>query len=404
MATTPQTGESAVPRRHLPVFRQRWAGGSLPTAQLADGALFAFAVALGVITQAYLWHTHGPVLDWLDVAFGAVACLALWWRRAHPVAVFVLAFTAATFSPLALGAGLVAVCTAAARARGRALAAVVVMSVAASVVFPLVNPSAGEILNVTFPAFLITVIAFGWGLYLRTRRELVASLRERAERLEEAQQRSTEEAREAERRRIAREMHDVLAHRLSLLSVHAGALEYHPGAPAGEIAEAAAVIRASAAAALADLRQVIAVLREDATAGDGPPQPGFGQLADLLEESRAAGMTLHAHIDLPSAAQASETAGRTVYRVVQEGLTNARKHAPGAPVEVTVATDGETVTAEVISRRATVESGPAQAAPAGDGAGLIGLAERVALASGRLEHGPNAIGDFILCATIPNER
>jgi signal transduction histidine kinase len=343
------------------------------------------------------------VLDWLDVAFGAVACLALWWRRAHPVTVFVLAFAAAAFSPLALGAGLVAVCTAAARARGRALAAVVVMSAAASGVFPLINPSAGEILNVTFPAFLITVIAFGWGLYLRTRRELVASLRERAQRLEEDQQRSTEEAREAERRRIAREMHDVLAHRLSLLSVHAGALEFHPGAQPGEIAEAAAVIRASAAAALADLRQVITVLREDSTAGDAPPQPGFGQLADLLEESRAAGMILHAHLDLPSAAQASETAGRTVYRVIQEGLTNARKHGPGAPVSVTVATDGETVTAEVISRRATVMTGPAQAETAGGGAGLIGLAERVALASGRLEHGPNAIGDFILRATIPNE-
>jgi len=403
MATTPQTGESAVPRRQLPVSRQPWAGGGLPTAQLADGALFVFAVALGGIAQAYLWHTHGPVLDWLDVAFGAVACLALWWRRAHPVAVFVLAFVAAAFSPLALGAGLVAVCTAAARARGRALAAVVVMSIAASVVFPLLNPSAGEILSVTFPAFLITVIAFGWGRYLRARRELVASLRERAQRLEEDQQRSAEQAREAERRRIAREMHDVLAHRLSLLSVHAGALEFHPDAAPGEIAKAAAVIRTAAAAALADLRQVITVLREDSTAGEGPPQPGFGQLTDLLEESRAAGMTLHAHIDLPSAAQASETAGRTVYRVTQEGLTNARKHAPGAPVEVKIATDGETVIAEVISRRATAMTGPAPTAPAGDGAGLIGLAERVALAGGRLEHGPNAIGDFVLRATIPNE-
>ena len=271
MATTPQTSERTAPWRHLPLFREPPAGRSLPAGRVADGALFAFAVALGGITQAYLWHTHGPVLDWLDVAFGAVACLALWWRRAHPVAVSVLAFGAAAFSPLALGAALVAVCTAAARARGRALAAVVVIAVAASVVFPLVNPSAGEILNVTFPAFLITVIAFGWGLYLRARRELIASLRERAQRLEEDQQRTAEQAREAERRRIAREMHDVLAHRLSLLSVHAGALEFHPDAAPGEIAKAAAVIRTSAAAALADLRQVITVLREDCTAGDGPP-------------------------------------------------------------------------------------------------------------------------------------
>jgi len=275
--------------------------------------------------------------------------------------------------------------------------------VVASVVFPLVNPAAGEIVKVGFPAFLLTVIAFGWGLYLRARRELVASLRERAERLAADQERSAEQAREAERRRIAREMHDVLAHRLSLLSVHAGALEFHPGAPPGEIAEAAAVIRTSATAALADLRQVITVLREDATAADGPPQPGFGQLADLLEESRSAGMTLHAHIDLPSPAQATKTAGRTVYRVIQEGLTNARKHAPGAPVEVTVTTDGEMLIAEVTSRRPTGMTGPVPAAPTGAGAGLIGLAERVALGGGQLEHGPNAIGDFTLRATIPRQ-
>jgi signal transduction histidine kinase len=245
----------------------------MPAGRLADGALFAFAVVLGGVTQGYLWHSHGPVLDWLDVAVGAAACVALWWRRAHPVAVFVLAIAAAAFSPLALGAGLVAVGTAASRARGRALIAVVVMSVAASVVFPLVNPSAGEILQVAFPAFLLTVIAFGWGLYLRTRRELVASLRERAQRLEADQRRSAEQAREAERRRIAREMHDVLAHRLSLLSVHAGALEFHPGAPPGEIAKAAPVIRTSAAAALADLRQVTPCCARTPPPPTGRPSP-----------------------------------------------------------------------------------------------------------------------------------
>ncbi len=338
MATTPQTAKRTAPWRRLPVFRELPVGRSLPAGRPADGALFGFAVVLGGITQAYLWRSHGVILDALDVAAGVVACLALWWRRAHPIAVFLLAFAANTFSPLALGAGLVAVCTAASRLRGRALITVVVLTATASVVFPLVNPAAGEILRVGFPAVLLTIIAFGWGLYLRARRELVASLRERAQRLEADQRRSAEQAREAERRRIAREMHDVLAHRLSLLSVHAGALEFHPGAPPGEIAEAAAVIRTSAAAALADLRQVITVLREDATAADGPPQPGFGQLGDLLEESRAAGMTVHAHIDPPGPAQASETAGRTVYRVIQEGLTNARKHAPGAPVQVMVST------------------------------------------------------------------
>ena len=375
-------------------------GAGLASGRLADTVLFAFAVVLGGITQGYLWHSHGVVLDGVDVAAGAVACLALWWRRAHPMGVFVLAFAANTFSPLALGAGLVAVCTAASRLRGRALTAVVVLTAAASVVFPLVNPAAGEIVKVGFPAFLLTVIAFGWGLYLRARRELVASLRERAERLAADQERSAEQARETERRRIAREMHDVLAHRLSLLSVHAGALEFRPDAPAAEMTQAAAVIRTSAAAALVELRQIITVLREDSAAAAGPPQPGFGQLADLLQESTSAGMTLDTRIDLPEAGQLPEAAGRTVYRVIQEGLTNARKHAPGTPVQVTVTAHGQAVMAEVITARRPALAGPGAA---GAGAGLIGLAERVTLAGGQLDYGPNAAGDFVLRAAIPRQ-
>jgi signal transduction histidine kinase len=402
MARIPESGACAALWRHLPTLSDPPPVRSLPGDRLTDGALFGLAAGLGGITQGYLWHSTGVVLDAVDLAAGLVACLALWWRRAHPTAVFVLTMGAAV-SPLALFAFLVALCTAASRLRGRALIAVVVLTAAGSVAFPVVNPSAGEIVKVGFPAFLVTVIAFGWGLYLRARRELVASLRERAQRLEADRQHAVEQAREAERRRIAREMHDVLAHRLSLLSVHAGALEFHPDAPSAETAQAAAVIRTSAAAALADLRQVITVLREDAAAAAGPPQPGFGQLADLLQESRSAGMTLDARIDLPDAGQLPEAAGRAVYRVIQEGLTNARKHAPGAPVQVTVTADGQAVTAEVISRRPAVMAGPGAAAPAGAGAGLIGLAERVALAGGQLEHGPNAIGDFVLRAAIPGK-
>jgi signal transduction histidine kinase len=401
MATIPEPDTRAAWWRHLPAFSEPPAGASLPGSRLADGALFACAAVLGGITLGSLWRSHGMVLDVVDLAAGVVACLALWWRRAHPVAVCLLVLAAAALSPLALGAGLVAICTAASRPRSGALIAVVVVAAAASVVFPVVNPSAEEILKVGFPAFLFTIIAFGWGLYLRTRRELLASLRERAKRLEADQRRSAAQAREAERRRIAREMHDVLAHRLSLLSVHAGALEFRPDAPAAEIAEAAAVIRTSAAAALGELRQVITVLREDSAATDRPPQPGFSQLADLLQESRSAGMTLDDRVDLPEADQLPAALGRTVYRVIQEGLTNARKHAPGAPVQVTVTADGQAVIAEVISRRRPVSAGPGVALSDGAGAGLIGLAERVALVGGGLEYGPNAIGDFTLRATIP---
>jgi signal transduction histidine kinase len=402
----------------------RWrllpSGGQRPPDWLADSALFGFAVALGGLAMADLWPSHGVLLDGIDLGSGVLACLALWWRRAYPVAVTLVAFGAA-WSPLALGAALVAIGTAASRARGRALLLVALLAVLGSVAFPLVNPAAGEILKVGFPAFLFTVIAFGWGLYARARRELVASLRERAERLEADQQRSAEQAREAERRRIAREMHDVLAHQLSLLSVHAGALEFRPDAPPGEITRAAAVIRASAAAALRELRQVITVLREDSDAAAGPPQPELAQLPALLEESRAAGMTLREHLDLMKAEPLPAAAQRAAYRVVQEGLTNARKHAPGAIVDVTVTGTAQAgLVAEIVSRRTPGGAPPPVAAPdarralpgpddaaasvlaqSGPGAGLIGLAERLALIGGDLQHGTNTMGDFVLRATIP---
>jgi signal transduction histidine kinase len=414
-------GRRAARWRLPPGVQGRPAGGRRPADWLADSALFGFAVTLGGLALAELWHSHGVLLDWIDLGSGVLACLALWWRRAYPAAVALVVFGAAWFSPLAQGAALVAVGTAASRVRGRALFLIALLAVLGSVIFPLLNPAAGEILKIGFPAFLFIVIAFGWGLYARARRELVASLRERAERLEADQQRSAEQAREAERRRIAREMHDVLAHQLSLLSVHAGALEFRPDALPGEITRAAAVIRASAAAALSELRQVITVLREDSDAAAGPPQPELAQLPALLEESRAAGMTLREHLDLTETEPLPAATQRAAYRVVQEGLTNARKHAPGAIVDVTVTGTAQAgLVAEIVSRRAQGGAPPSVAAPdarrapagpdaaaasvlapPGPGAGLIGLAERLALVGGDLQHGTNAMGDFVLRATIP---
>jgi hypothetical protein len=128
----------------------------------------------------------------------------------------------------------------------------------------------------------------------------VLALHERADRLEAEQRLRVEQAREAERRRIAREMHDVLAHRVSLLALHAGALEFRPDAPSEEVAEAAGVIRANARAALEDLRGVVGMLRDS---GDGsapePPQPTLGDIPALVEESRAAGMRVVLRLDAP---------------------------------------------------------------------------------------------------------
>jgi signal transduction histidine kinase len=194
-------------------------------------------------------------------------------------------------------------------------------------------------------------------------------------------------------------MHDVLAHRVSLLSLQAGALEFRPDAPPERLAAAAGGVRANAQAVLEELREVIGVLREDVDEGvAAPPQPDLDRLEALLEESRAAGMRVHARLALPAGTRPPTLVGRTAYRVVQEGLTNARKHAAGAGVEVEVAGGpGHGVAVSVVSRPAVR---PAPTAD-GSGLGLVGLRERVALAGGELSHGREESGDFALRAALP---
>ena len=315
-----------------------------------------------------------------------------------------MALTASIFSALSVGAAVVALFNAAVRAPRRSFALIVALSVPGVIVEPLIYPGTSTYASQLVVGSLVTGVAIGWGLFTRARRQLVLSLRERAAQLEAEQRLHVEQAREAERRRIAREMHDVLAHRVSLLSLHAGALEFRPDATPGEIAEAAGVTRATAHAALNDLREVIGVLRErdDGGGGTEPPQPTLAEIPALVEESRAAGMRVSCRIDVPGGAALPDALGRTAYRIVQEGLTNARKHAPAAAVEVSIARTGDELVVEVVSRRPVgVAAGSATLAGTGAGTGLIGLAERVGLAGGALEHGVDAQGDFVLRATLP---
>jgi len=359
---------------------------------LVDLTMFLLAIGIGALVYSSSEDQHGDLARLADVAFGLVGWIALWWRRRWPVGVAVLTLTLSAFSAFVAGAALFALFNVALRGSRRALIATTALGLTTATIYSLIYPDpelpfVGELAL----SVLITLFVIPWGLFTRAQRDLLRSAHERARQLEAEQRTHVEQAREAERRRIAGEMHDVLAHRLSLLSVHAGALEFRPDAPPEEVAEAAGVIRANAREALQELREVIGVLRADAVAVQ-PPQPTLDAIPSLIEESRAAGMTVRAHVD---AAGGDLLLGRTAYRVVQEGLTNARKHAPAAAVEVTVAAADELVV-EVVSRRA---AHPAAAEPGGSG--LIGLAERVELVGGALEHGPNPRGDFVLRATLP---
>ena len=136
----------------------------------------------------------------------------------------------------------------------------------------------------------------------------------------------------AERTRIAREMHDVLAHRISLLALHAGGLEVRPDLPPEQVQETAALLRATARQALEELRSVIGVLRESEAEEPTPaaPQPTLTDLARLVEDTRRAGTDIDFEMHVEHVDEVPAALGRDAYRIVQEALTNVGKHAPGA--------------------------------------------------------------------------
>lgn len=359
---------------------------------LVDCCLFVTAVVWGVVLSGVRLE-EGAVPDvvpaWLftlDQLTGVLGCAALWLRRRWPTGLAVALVLLSVFSETIAGAMLVALFSVAVHRPPRTSLAVFGLSLFTAFGYVLLRPEPGT------PALLLFLlgaalqgVAVGWGLFVHHRRRLVASLRERAE----------AEARRAAREEIAREIHDVLGHRLSLLSVHAGALEYRPDAPAEDVARAARVIRESAHQALQDLRQVVGVLR--APVGE-LPQPVFSDLSHLVEEAERAGtpVRLEAEVD----GDVPDPAGRTAYRIVQEALTNVRKHAPGAAVTVRVAgAAGEGLEVAVVNTAPAPGSGAVPAA--GSGQGLLGLAERVDLAGGSLEYGPLADGGWRLAARLP---
>ncbi|MBW1597426.1 sensor histidine kinase [Streptomyces sp. JJ38] len=377
----------------------------------ADTGFFLFAIVFSVLTfeDALAGDRVSEEALFYEQVVGALACAALFLRRRWPVPLAVVLLVAGTFSHFVTGAIMVAVFTVAAHRPLRVSRWVGALAAAPLPVVLLDAPDVAEPDTVSALVYFALVAAsFGWGLYTRSRRLLLVELRDRADR-------AAREARRHAREDIAREMHDVLAHRLSLLSVHAGALEFRPDAPAEEVRRASGVIRDSAHQALEDLREIIGVLRssdaqsEGGAGGDGDrprrPQPTLGDLAGLVDESREAGMRVALELRVAEDAEVPTGTGRTVYRVVQEALTNARKHAPGAGV--TVAVGGRRGAGLEVEVRNAVPGAGGDASPdvhedaiPGGGQGLVGLGERVRLAGGRLQHG-RAGDEFRLTAWLP---
>jgi signal transduction histidine kinase len=368
---------------------------------VVDFWCFLAAIVIGAIAFAAA-HDKQDYPEWFvlwDLVAGTGACFAVWTRRRHPLGLALGLTLLAVVSSGASGAAVIALFTLAVHRPFRQAAPVAALALLTMPVNLLLFPGDEQFIVNAIVGVLVIGGVLAWGMFVRARRQLVFSLRDRALRAETAQQLHVEQARQQERARIAREMHDVLAHRISLLSLHAGALEFRPDASPEEVARAAGVIRASAHQALEDLRAVIGVLRETPDGGAPErPQPTIADLPALIDESRAAGTRVA--YDWQVSDDVPEAMARNAYRIVQEGLTNARKHAHGSAVDVTVGgAPGDGLAIE-IRNRLPVGAGVAAEIP-GTGTGIVGLTERATLAGGRLEHGRTDAGDYRLWAWLP---
>lgn len=247
-------------------------------------------------------------------------------------------------------------------------------------------------------ALFVLLFAFVAGLWLGSRRRLMQALAADVEHLRVEAQLREETARVMERSRIAAEMHDVLAHRLSLIALHTGVLATRRDTLPAPVAERLGLLRTASTEALADLRDVLGALRgPDATEASAALTPAVRDVQELVDEARAAGqrvgMRTQGHPE-----QAPTTHRLAVYRIVQEALTNARKHADGAPVTLHVDHGPPATLIEVTNAAGT----PGEGGSVDSGYGLIGLRERVTALGGRLDAGPAGAGTWRLAARIPH--
>ncbi|MET8685092.1 histidine kinase [Streptomyces sp. NPDC004732] len=351
------------------------------------------ALPRGCAADTCSWLVTGDPL----VALGCLTVLL--WRQRFPLAVAMAVAVAAGVSTLAIGAALLALCSISTRRRPVEIGVVALVYVAASqlalVLYPIKTPPGSLPLQLALPA-LSAGIAAAMGVAIGARRVEVRSLRERAESAEREQAARAEQARALERNRIAREMHDVLAHRISLVAMQAGVLDHRGDLPTEDNRMLIRGIAEGSHQALEELRDVLGVLRADPGRPE-PPQPSLDRVPELVADARSSGLDVT--LTTTVTGKPSDVMGRTCYRVIQEGLTNAAKHAPGTRVHITVeGTPGNELYASIHNSPAT---GPTTTQPPASGFGLLGLAERITLADGELNHHPTPGGGYVLTAQLP---
>lgn len=356
-------------------------------------------------TRGYTDESLWWIVELVAVPPGAALLLL---RRRWPLTISVATSLLSAVAVSAIGPAAIALISLCTHRRARSIIPAVIVWLAAGVTFELAHPtptySTADIITNAVTAVLATAFCVAVGLAIGARRELVANLRHQVDTAAAQEKARVQQARLGERSRIAREMHDVLAHRISLVAMHSGALAYRTDLSPGEVREASGVIRDNAELALTELRQVLGVLRADERDGVEPPQPTLAALPHLIADTppEEGGVDLTTEGDLDNV---PDLPSRSAYRIIQEALTNRRKHAYGEPIVISIRHGSEGL---AIRTSNSVSTGPATATASHplpeSGLGLLGLAERVELGGGRLNYGLDRAGRFTLTAALPLER
>lgn len=362
-------------------------------------ALWAVLVLLPLVPQVI--YAPGWRFGYLVMALLLLTPVLVWWRR--PLVAF-SAVSLVSFGQWVAGVDvlpsnllvLVALWSVAARCAFRwALAALLVAELG---VFLVLLRWDTPTLGMFTSGSILVVTVWLAGLYAGTRRRYLESLEERARRAELERDQRARMAAAAERARIARELHDVVAHHVSVMVVQADGAGYAIGSDAEQARQAVRTISVTGREALAEMRRLVGVLREDESGGgtEYTPQPGLAQLEDLV---RKAGLpaTLRVGgtpVELPEGVQLA------VYRIVQEALTNALKHGgPGVRAVVELDYAGPELVVRVS------DDGRGAAVPlASGGHGLVGMRERVGMYGGAVTAGPRPGGGFEVLARVPVPR
>ncbi|MDH3249392.1 MAG: sensor histidine kinase [Acidimicrobiia bacterium] len=327
--------------------------------------------------------------------------VALLWRRSHPLLVLTATLTASiVWDVMGLAGGPSLAIFVSLYGIGRyitdnrasliAVAAAMILSVADDLI-------EGEPISVF--GVSLSVVILGWyiGRRVRGRREYLRLLEERAASMERERHAAAQRAVDEERARIARELHDVVAHRVSMITVQAGAAQTVATSDPERAIRAMKDIEEAGREALGELRQVLGVLRSDQQGENLVPVHGLAEISDLVAEMRATGLDVSLSSDgVPDVLPAK--VGLASYRIVQEALTNVLKHAGPTPeAEVRLSTRDHMLTIEVTDRGSKASTLP------GSGQGLVGMRERAALLGGTFEAGPRVGGGFRIMARLPIE-